>query len=134
MKKHLFFLPVLLLTVLMIFSCSKSDDDNNGSSTTYITGQNLAGTWIANHSAGTVTLDVRADGAFTETIVAQYPGSEPVTTTQNGHYSLTRADEHFLGISYKQVVFNDDFEYKPFKWLNATKTSFNFNGYDFTKK
>lgn len=134
MKKQLFFLPVLLLAVLMTVSCSKNDDDTSSSSSAYITGKDLAGTWVANHSSGTVTLDVRADGAFTETVVAQYAGSGPITTTQNGHYSLSRAEEHYLGITYKQIATNDDFEYKPFKWLNTAKTSFNFNGYDFTKK
>ena len=134
MKKQLFFLPVLLLAVLTLFSCSKNDDDNSSSSSAYITAKDLAGTWTATHSAGTITIDIRADGAFTETIVSQYPGSEPVTTTQNGHYSLSRAEEHYIGISYKQVVVNDDFDYKPFRWLNTAKTSFNFNDYDFTKQ
>ena len=110
-------------------ACGSDDKDKDAP---YITTADLVGAWKCNLSSEVLTFN--SNMTFRRTVVENNNGSSRYLIDESGMYSLSRCNEHYLGFTYRNIVVNDQFDYVPFEWVNASHTSFNLKGTIYTKQ
>ena len=108
------------------------DDKDTDTPTAYISTADLVGTWKSNLSSEVLTFN--SNMTFRRTVVETVNGNSQNVIDESGMYSLSRCNEHYLGFAYSNIVVNNQFDYKPFEWVDASHKSFNLKGTIYTKQ
>lgn len=132
MKKKSFYYSFIMLLMAIVsagvVSCGSDDETPEA----YITGKQLAGTWKATYSNGDMYITCTENGSWTSVMYQQNADDH---ITEHGLYSLRRANEHYLGLAYNtDIVVDDEYDYKPFEWIDSQHKKFRLDGILYEKQ
>lgn len=128
-KLNLFGIILMCMICAGLTACGSDDKDTDAP---YITTADLVGAWKSNLSSEVLTFN--SNMTFRRTVVETVNGNSQNVIDESGMYSLSRCNEHYLGFAYSNIVVNNQFDYKPFEWVDASHKSFNLKGTIYSKQ